>query len=84
MTPIIFALDCRTKAALRRVNPGDMANDPNSGKPQAVPENRNLSMRENRLDSREIFVGTREITIAHGEELYRLRLTAQNKLILTK
>jgi hemin uptake protein HemP len=38
----------------------------------------------NRLDSRDLFVGTRELTIAHGEETYRLRLTAQNKLILTK
>jgi hemin uptake protein HemP len=37
-----------------------------------------------RLDSRDLFIGTREITIAHGTDLYRLRLTAQNKLILTK
>ena len=36
------------------------------------------------LDSRELFTGTREIIIAHGEDTYRLRLTAQNKLILTK
>ena len=62
----------------------DMAIDPKNEKPLAASEPRSLSMRENRLDSREIFVGTREITIAHGEELYRLRLTAQNKLILTK
>lgn len=61
-----------------------MANDPKNERPLAALEHRSLSMRENRLDSREIFVGTREITIAHGEELYRLRLTAQNKLILTK
>ena len=26
----------------------------------------------------------REIIIAHGEDTYRLRLTSQNKLILTK
>ncbi len=26
----------------------------------------------------------REIIIAHGDEIYRLRLTSQNKLILTK
>jgi hemin uptake protein HemP len=37
-----------------------------------------------RVDSRELFVATREIMIAHGEDVYRLRLTAQNKLILTK
>lgn len=36
------------------------------------------------VDSRDLFVGTREITIVHGDDHYRLRLTAQNKLILTK
>ena len=41
-------------------------------------------LRDNRIDSRDLFVGTREITIAHGSDIYRLRLTAQNKLILTK
>ena len=43
-----------------------------------------LVMRGNRLDSRELFATEREIIIAHGEEQYRLRLTSQNKLILTK
>ena len=41
-------------------------------------------LRGNRFDSRDIFQSAREIIIAHGEETYRLRLTAQNKLILTK
>ena len=41
-------------------------------------------MRDNRIDSRELFATEREIFIAHGEESYRLRLTSQNKLILTK
>ena len=41
-------------------------------------------MRGNRIDSRELFTAEREIIIAHGEESYRLRLTSQNKLILTK
>jgi hemin uptake protein HemP len=45
---------------------------------------RNVVMRGNRFDSRDIFQSVREIIIAHGEETYRLRLTAQNKLILTK
>lgn len=45
---------------------------------------RRIALTENRVDSRELFIGTREITILHGEEAYRLRLTAQNKLILTK
>ncbi|EGP08432.1 hypothetical protein CSIRO_2160 [Bradyrhizobiaceae bacterium SG-6C] len=41
-------------------------------------------MIENRIQSRDLFVSSREIIIAHGDETYRLRLTAQNKLILTK
>lgn len=45
---------------------------------------RRIRVIENRMDSRELFVATREIMIAHGGDMYRLRLTAQNKLILTK
>jgi hemin uptake protein HemP len=37
-----------------------------------------------RIDSRDLFAGVREIIISHGSDSYRLRLTAQNKLILTK
>nr|WP_246519983.1 hemin uptake protein HemP [Ancylobacter lacus] len=36
------------------------------------------------IDSRELFIATKEIVIAHRGESYRLRLTSQNKLILTK
>jgi hemin uptake protein HemP len=43
-----------------------------------------LTMNGSRIDSRELFVSEREIIIAHGEDNYRLRLTSQNKLILTK
>ena len=45
---------------------------------------RNISVVNDRIDSRDLFLGTREIIIAHGGDVYRLRLTAQNKLILTK
>jgi hemin uptake protein HemP len=38
----------------------------------------------NRIDSRELLSSEREIIIAHGDDNYRLRLTSQNKLILTK
>lgn len=47
-------------------------------------EARKINVTAGRIDSRELFVNTREITIAHGADVYRLRLTAQNKLILTK
>jgi hemin uptake protein HemP len=45
---------------------------------------RNILLSDNCIDSRELFVTTREITISHAGETYRLRLTAQNKLLLTK
>jgi hemin uptake protein HemP len=45
---------------------------------------RSVVMSGNRIDSRELFAVEREIIIAHGQENYRLRLTSQNKLILTK
>ena len=59
---------------------GDAAT--NAGNPPTAA--RSVVMSGNRLDSRELFATEREIIIAHGEEHYRLRLTSQNKLILTK
>jgi hemin uptake protein HemP len=45
---------------------------------------RAIEITNNRIESRDLFVGTKEITIGHEGEVYRLRLTALNKLILTK
>lgn len=45
---------------------------------------RHVTMVDNRLDSRDLFAGTREVIIVHGSDAYHLRLTAQHKLILTK
>lgn len=45
---------------------------------------RAIPMVDGQLDSRDLFAAGRLITIAHGEHTYQLRLTAQNKLILTK
>ena len=36
------------------------------------------------IDSQSLFAKGREITIRHGRELYRLRITRNDKLILTK
>jgi hemin uptake protein HemP len=36
------------------------------------------------IDSTALMSGRRELIIRHGEETYRLRITASNKLILTK
>ena len=48
------------------------------------PGPRMISVAGHKLDSRDLFIGTREVIIHHGGETYRLRLTSQNKLILTK
>ncbi|WP_432715784.1 hemin uptake protein HemP [Xanthobacter autotrophicus] len=45
---------------------------------------RTIPMTDAQLDSRDLFAAGRLITITHGEYTYQLRLTAQNKLILTK
>jgi hemin uptake protein HemP len=45
---------------------------------------RSIAVHENSIASRDLFVATKEILIQHGAETYRLRLTGQNKLILTK
>jgi hemin uptake protein HemP len=45
---------------------------------------RRLVVTDNHVDSRDLFSGAREITISHGDGVYRLRITSQNKLILTK
>ena len=39
---------------------------------------------DNALQSRELLRGTREVLIRHGGEVYRLRHTRNDKLILTK
>ena len=36
------------------------------------------------VDSRTLLAGHRELIIEHGSEVYRLRLTSNNKLILIK
>jgi hemin uptake protein HemP len=51
---------------------------------KSAAEARSIAMVDNRIDSREVFVTSREVIIAHGSDQYRLRLTSQNKLILTK
>jgi hemin uptake protein HemP len=61
----------------------DKANEPTQ--PQSSSgASRSIVLSDNCIDSRDLFVTTREIAISHAGETYRLRLTAQNKLILTK
>jgi hemin uptake protein HemP len=62
----------------------DSRRDPAGTDTKVMHGERSIPLADNRLNSRDLFAGAREITISHGEEIYRLRLTAQNKLILTK
>jgi hemin uptake protein HemP len=61
----------------KRANAGTHAENPSAAM-------RSVVVNGNRIDSRELLSSEREIIIAHGDENYRLRLTSQNKLILTK
>ncbi len=64
--------------------PGKMQ-ERNAEPSAAAAQERSIAIASgHRIDSRDLFVATREVIIAHGEETYRLRLTSQNRLILTK
>jgi hemin uptake protein HemP len=64
----------------------DQEDEPNTGGGDRASSGieRRLTIVDNRVASRDLFVGTRDIVIVHGRDAYRLRLTSQNKLILTK
>jgi hemin uptake protein HemP len=47
--------------------------------PRAKPERDGVS-----IDSAQLMAGRRELLIRHGTSTYRLRVTASEKLILTK
>jgi hemin uptake protein HemP len=66
--------------------PGDEDETGNKGPHEQMPgsNQRYLTMVNNSLDSRDLFLRTRDIVILHGRDAYHLRLTARNKLILTK
>ena len=66
--------------------PDDQEEEPHSGARDRMSPGieRRLTVIDDHIDSRDLFVGTRDIVIRHGRDAYRLRLTAQNKLILTK
>jgi hemin uptake protein HemP len=59
--------------------PADVVRD---AMPTRSPLSNALALR--RIDSHELLGAAHEIEIVHGNHLYRLRLTALGKLILTK
>jgi len=56
----------------------------NPGREKPASDVRTIRIIAGRIESSDLFVGTREIIIGHGADIYRMRLTALNKLILTK
>ncbi|HMN84483.1 MAG TPA: hemin uptake protein HemP [Bauldia sp.] len=50
----------------------------------SVRDDRQINLRNGVLDSQELFQSEKLIRIRHGDQVYRLHLTALNKLILTK
>ena len=51
---------------------------------RGMPSNRQINLVGEKLQSAELFRQSNELIIVHGEDHYKLRLTANNKLILTK
>jgi hemin uptake protein HemP len=51
--------------------------------PSAQPE-RTVSIAADTVDSAALIGPARELLIRHGDATYRLRITSQNKMILTK
>jgi hemin uptake protein HemP len=49
----------------------------------AVP-NRNVAPKQKSITTDELMGGAKELIILHAEEQYRLRITSNRKLILTK
>jgi hemin uptake protein HemP len=56
----------------------------NEGVMLDVKANGNSNVAIRRIDSRQLFLNVKEVMIDHLNETYLLRLTKQNKLILTK
>ncbi len=66
-------------AGSKKPPPSDLADAANE-----TPPARTITVIAHKIESVELFLDTREIIISHGGDAYRLRLTSQNKLILTK
>ncbi len=45
---------------------------------------RQIPLVDNRIHSSDLFKEGKELSIVHNEEVYKLRLTGNSKLILTK
>ena len=52
--------------------------------PEPVPPETAGTVRPRRIEVSELLDGQREAILVHGDQEYRLRITANGKLILTK
>ena len=52
--------------------------------PSSIPRAVAVHSNRQRVDSRDLLQGGRELIIQHGDQEYRLRHTQNDKLILTK
>jgi len=68
---------------MHRSDKTEQSAGPGSSEPTPA-EARTIPVASHSIESRDLFAGTREVRIHHGQEVYRLRLTSQNRLILTK
>jgi len=62
----------------------DRGKEKNQRDDERIGVQRSITLIDNCVESQDLFVGIRDIAIRHGRDVYHLRLTAQNKLILTK
>jgi hemin uptake protein HemP len=76
--------DCKPNAAFAKNVGDEMASSEHQASGSQLSTTRVVEILNNVVTSDELLKDTREIVIRHGEDVYRLRLTAQNKLILTK
>ena len=51
--------------------------DESGSRQSTSPNPRMISVAGHKIDSRDLFIGTREVIIHHGGDVYRLRLTGQ-------
>lgn len=65
---------------------GIALSDSKKAQPAAVEDDavRSVRVSNGEIDSQELFQSQRELLIRHGDDVYRLRRTGLNKLILTK
>jgi hemin uptake protein HemP len=74
LNPLDFSLSAKPDTAPTLQPPGI----------EKVPAMTGSQLVQPRLHSSELLGTAREVVIEHGDEKYRLRLTRQGKLILTK